>query len=282
MAEKKIIIQSDEEKERIVMALRPIDDILFEVLISDPGVCQEFLQAVMENPRLRIKEDTLEAQKSIRNLARRSVRLDAYVEGNGGTTFTIEIQRADKENHVKRVRFIASAATVHDSNPGEDFEDVRNVCVIYVSEFDVFRKHRMIYHIHSVIGETGDRIEDGLEEIFIDTENTDHGKIGRLIKHFKETMVQDPEFPELSRRMMEIKNSPEEVRKMCKSVQEYAEKYAEEYAEKKVKKHEKKQSREFARRLIQKGGMNDSEIASLSGLSVKEVEKLRERELSAV
>ena len=44
----------------------------------------------MENPQLKVKPETLVAQKSLRNLAKRSVRLDAYIEGIEDKVFNIE------------------------------------------------------------------------------------------------------------------------------------------------------------------------------------------------
>ena len=46
-------------------------------------------------------------------------------------------------------------------------------------------------------------------------------KIARLMAHFKETEVSDPEFPEYSRKMNSLKNDPKEVEKVCKLMEDY-------------------------------------------------------------
>ena len=63
------------------MGLRFIDDVLFEKLAEDTNAIQELLQVILDNPNLCVIQESLVAQKSIRNIAKRSVRLDAYIEG---------------------------------------------------------------------------------------------------------------------------------------------------------------------------------------------------------
>ncbi|MCR4745829.1 MAG: hypothetical protein K5894_11475, partial [Lachnospiraceae bacterium] len=55
--------------------------------------------------------------------------------GNG-VLVNIEVQRADNDDHLRRVRFNASSITVKDSNTGEKFENVKDVYVVYISEND--------------------------------------------------------------------------------------------------------------------------------------------------
>ena len=73
--------KTDEEVIQIIRNLRLIDDVLFEKFMEDAAACEELLQVILENSRLKVKPETLVAQKSLRNLAKRSVRLDAYIEG---------------------------------------------------------------------------------------------------------------------------------------------------------------------------------------------------------
>ena len=58
-----------------IQALRPMDDVFFEVLIQQPGVCEEMLRVLLDCPELIVLD--IHAQHSIRNLLKRSVRLDA-------------------------------------------------------------------------------------------------------------------------------------------------------------------------------------------------------------
>ena len=213
--------RSIEEKKQIVANFRGIDDVFFGLLIEDPEVCEEFLKTVLEMPNLCIKPETLEPQKDIKYLVNRSIRVDAYVEGREDIVFNIEVQRSDACNHIKRVRYNASAITVKRSEPGDNFEDVQELYIIYLTENDFLKGDKTIYHAAMTVKETGEVLEDGLHEVYVNASYNDGSKIARLMSHFKETEVSDPEFPEFSRKMHSLKNDPKEVRRVCKIVEDY-------------------------------------------------------------
>ena len=222
--------RTDEEVAELVAGLKGISDVFFERLINDPGVCEEFLQTVLEKPRLRIKPETLVPQKSIKFIANRSVRVDAYMEDEADRSFNIEVQRANDCDHIRRARYNASAITVYKSEPGDEFKDVQEVYVIYLTEDDFLKEGKTTYHAEMVIRETGKALEDGLHEVFVNTRSDDGSKIARLMSLFEKTEVNDPEFPNFTRRFNEVKNDREEVEAMCREIEAYAEKRAAEAA----------------------------------------------------
>lgn len=218
--------RSEEERRQIVAEFKGINDVFFELLIEDPGFCEEFLQTILEKPDLRIVPETLTPQKDVKFLVNRSIRVDAYVESAKDVVFNIEVQRSDDCNHVKRVRYNASAITVSRSEPGDEFEHVQELYVVYVSEADILKGGKTIYHAEMTVKETGTVLNDGLHEIYVNTACNDGSKIARLMAHFQETEVDDPEFPNYSRKMYSLKHDPKEVERVCKLVQDYAEKEA--------------------------------------------------------
>ena len=229
--------KTNEETKEIVKKLVIMDDAMFEVMCEDPYFVEEILQIIMENKDLRIKHDSVVAQKSIKSLTGRSVRLDAYVEGYEDYVFNIEIQKADNCNHIKRVRYNASMITVDNSEPGDEFDHVQDLCVIYISNFDMFGKGLTIYHVRDTILETGDIVENGLSEIYVNTAVRDETDISRLMDLFtkNELNVKDSDlFPYTYRKFDEIKHSKEGVDRMCEKIESYAKKYAKEYAEEQV------------------------------------------------
>lgn len=248
--------KTEERQLEIVRQLRPIDDCFFEVMMEDPDACEELLQVVLENPLLRIKKETVSGQKSIRIIGKRSIRVDAYAEGNEDTVFNIEIQRADNENHVKRVRYNASVITVNRSEPGDLFEQVQELFVIYIADFDVLRNGRTISHAEMTCAETGVTLNDGLHEIFVTTIGKDNNKIARLMKEYKNPDMNNPEFPKQSKRVQEMKHDSKEAEKMCSLVEEYArEKVIQEAIESAVEFDRPKE--ETIARLIKKFGLTE-------------------------
>ena len=67
--------------------------------------------------------------------------------------------------------------------------------------------------------------------VYVNTEVADDSLISGLMQCFLKTDFEDDKFPNISRRMKELKHG-EEDEKMCKSVEEYAERKAKEAAKK--------------------------------------------------
>ena len=208
-----------EEKIEKVRELRPIDDVLFEVLAEDREVCEEMLRVILEDDKLIVHD--VVTQSDQRNIYGRSVRLDALCTLGDGSKCNIEVQRSDNDDHLKRVRFNAASITVKDSNPGERFEKVIELKVVYISEFDAFRKGKTIYHVDKILRETGDVVDDGLHEIFVNAAINDGSDIAELMQSFKQQMVDNPKFPKLSDRMKLLKETQGGASAVCAVMERY-------------------------------------------------------------
>ena len=89
--------------------------------------------------------------------------------------------------------------------------------------------------------------------VYVNTEVAEDSLISDLMQCFLKTDFEDDKFPNISRRMKELKHG-EEDEKMCKSIEEYAERKAKEAA------------KETARKTVEKlndMGMDISLIASV-------------------
>lgn len=257
--------KSDDVARKIVNKMNLVDDLLFEELIGDGDACEELLQVVLENSKLRIDKSTLVPQKKVSFLVNRSVILDAYVEGCEDKVFNIEMQTANNLNHLKRARYNAACLTVKRSEPGDLFEHVQEVYIVYISKFDMFKSGMAVYHVEPCIRETGEFLDNGLHQVFVNTCCDDGSRIARLMRHFEEADFSDNEFPKISERMHYLKHNKEEVAKMMGKVQEYAEEYAKEYA--------KEHAREYAEEYIK-----DIEIQISTKVRIKDA-KLSEEEI---
>lgn len=132
------------KQREIVSKLRLIDDTFFEVIMQDKEVCEEVLQTILQDKALRVLE--VIPQRSVKNLQGRAVRLDAHCILGNGKYCNIEVQKENVDNHVKRCRYNASCITANITDPGDNFENIPDVYVIYISRFDMFKKGKTIYH----------------------------------------------------------------------------------------------------------------------------------------
>lgn len=131
----------------------------------------------------------------------------------------IFMEKADLKIHKATV-------TVNRSEPGDRFEHVQEVYIIYVSNFDVLQNGRTISHAEMICKETGESLQDGLHEIYVTTTGKEDNKIARLMKEFLNPDMNNPEFPKTSRRVQAMKHDPKEVAIVCKAIEEYADKRA--------------------------------------------------------
>lgn len=208
-----------EEKLEKVRLLRPIDDVLFEVLASKPGVCEEILRTIMCDPKLVVNDVIV--QSSERNIYGKSVRLDALCVLGNKTKCNIEVQRADTDDHLRRARFNAASITVKDSNAGDHYENVLDVYIVYISQSDILHGEKTIYHIDKVIRENGEVIDDGEHEIFVNTAVNDESDIADLMACFMKPEFNDPKFPVLSSAMKDLKSTEGGISAVCEVMQYY-------------------------------------------------------------
>ncbi len=208
-----------EEKKERVKNFRPIDDVFFEVLAENKDVCEEMLQIILEDPSLTVKDVIV--QSSERNIYGRSVRLDALCVLGDGTKCNIEVQRSDSDNHLKRARYNASSITIKESNPGDRFDDIVTVYIVYISEFDFLKKGKTIYHIDKIIRETGETIDDGLHEVFVNTTIDDNTKIAELMSCFLKKEINNKNFPQLSKEVYRLKNTEGGLTTVCELMNKY-------------------------------------------------------------
>ena len=160
-------------------------------------------------------------QSDKRNLYGRSVRLDALCTLGNGTKVNVEVQRSDNDNHLKRARFNASSITVRESEPGTKFEEVLELYIVYISEFDFLKGDKTIYHVEKVLRETGQVIDDGLHEIFVNTAVDDGTEIAKLMSCFTKKEVKNARFPMLSSEVRRLKESEGGMQVMCEVMKRY-------------------------------------------------------------
>ena len=205
-----------------IQALRPMDDVFFEMLIQQPGVCEEMLRVLLDCPDLIVLD--IHAQHSIRNLLKRSVRLDALCHLPDNKLVNIEIQNENNTNHFKRVRYNEACVTTQATDPGTDFENIPTVYSLYISDFDMFKKGKTIYHIRKSVVETDQIVDDGTLEIYANTTINDNSTIAEYLQLLKQTSIDNPKFPHLSGGVKYLKNEERGVEKMSGFLAELLEK----------------------------------------------------------
>ena len=222
-----------EEVKQEVAKMTLMDDVFFQKVADDNDVCAEMLRVLMGDKNLTVIEHTV--QYDLKNLQGRSVRLDAHCLMSDGRHVNIEVQKANNCNHCKRVRYNGACLTVNTTKVGATFDDVPDVCVIYISAFDIFGAGKTIYHAGTYVQETGKRIDNGLQEIYVNTVNNDGTEVARLMEVFNSESISNLlqyRYPYIADRVKYFKEDEEGLRIMGEFAKKFYDQGVEEGMEK--------------------------------------------------
>ena len=244
-----------------IMLLNIIDDPMFEKMAEDIGFCEEVISTVLGQ---KVRVISVTPQKSIKNLQGRSVVLDVLCELEDGRRCNIEMQKANDDDHEKRVRYNTSCITANITDTGIKFEKVPDIISIFISKFDIFQEGKTVYHIDRTIRETGKISDNGLQEIYVNTKIDDGSDIAQLMRIFKEQNTYDFEkFPKTSKRKQYLMKNEGGRNNMHEAVVNYAKQYAKEVEIEKAK--------EIARNFLEKGVDYEMVRMSIDSLSDEEL-----------
>ena len=129
-------------------------------------------------PCLR-KAGKVHAQHDVKNLQGRSIRLDIVATDENGRVYNIEIQRSDKGASIKRARYNSSLLDANVTEPGDDYENLIETYIIFITENDVLKAGLPIYHIDRTIKETGVMFGDEAHIIYVNSQIKDETECER-------------------------------------------------------------------------------------------------------
>ena len=141
--------------------------------------------------------------------------LDAHCKLGDGREIDIEVQKANDDNHQKRVRYNGSVLTANIMDPSEKFENVPDVCVVFISRFDMFKDGIPLYHVDRVVRETGKVVDNGFEEIYVNAAVKDSSDVSELMDVFVSDNVYNDKFPLTSAGKRRYKETEEGQEIMC-------------------------------------------------------------------
>ena len=191
-----------------------IDDVMFTKAAEDKKFCEEILRTILDDKELIVVKST--PQSKLQNLRGRSVVFDAMCKLKGGAMVDIEVQKTNNDDHLKRVRYNSAVLTANITSPGTKFRRVPNVIIIFISKFDIFKDGYALYHVDKIVRESSRKIEDGLDEIYVNSAVKDGSKVSELMELFVDLRAYNKdEFPVVSETKKIYKETEEGVQTMC-------------------------------------------------------------------
>lgn len=193
--------------------LNPIDDLLFRKMAESKAFCEEILRVILSDPGLAVLECS--PQYDATNLQGRSAIFDARCILSTGKQVIIEVQNADDDNHQKRMRYNGALLTANITDPGEKFQNVPDVCAVFISRFDLFDGGLSLYHVDRIIRENGKTVDNGFEEVYVNATIKDGSEVSKLMEVFSEDDAYNDKFPVTSGIKRRFKETEEGQKIMC-------------------------------------------------------------------
>lgn len=255
---------------RRIQSLRLLDDDFMNKVFEDKACAEFLLQIILERTDLTVQK--VHSQHNLKNLQGRSVRLDILATDEAGRVYNIEVQRSDKGAGAKRARYNSSLIDANITEPGDNYENLNETYVIFITEHDVLKAGRPIYHIDRMIQETNALFGDGSHILYVNAQIKNNTALGQLMHDFACTKAEEMHYPILAKRVRYFKEEQEGVATMSRIFEEIKREAAQEAARKTAR----EKSIQVARRMLMMGKYSYEEISAISDLTMDEVKALDE------
>lgn len=253
--------QLHEDDLQRIRGFRLLDDDFMTIFFSDnPEDTETLLRNVMNRTDLIVK--SVETQKPIRNLTRRSLGLDIFAEDEENKKYDVEIQRSDVGAAPRRARFHSSVMDVDSMRKGTDWEELPESYVIFITETDYYGAGKPIYHVNRYVEEMDAAFDDGEHILYVNSEIQDDTELGRMMHDFHCTSADEFYNKKWAERVRYFKESEEGVRAMCKVIEDMRKEAVEMV------------QIEHAENLLKLGKLSFEEIADAVGLTLEEVKEI--------
>lgn len=280
-----------EEFKKIIKELRPIDDEFMRLMFKDDiPLMQHVLRIILDKDDLIVTE--IETQRNLKKLAGgRSICLDVYATDSENKKYDIEIQRNDSGATPHRARYHLGAIDVENLNSGQDFKELPDTYIIFITENDYFGKGEPLYIFEKMNIKSHEPLNDGAHIIYVNGQYRGDGDIGKLMHDF---CCADPDkmyFVDMAERAKIFKeNKKGEIqmsgileRKKIEwfnegveaGLQKGVEQGVQQGVERGILQGIEENKKDTARKMLAAGIFTAKQVAEYSGLDVKQVEKIK-------
>ena len=271
MANAKIMPDSElearyERYKGVIKNFTLMSDIFMRNVFKQRECLEYVLQVIMEKPNLRVIDQVI--QKDYKNLQGRSAIMDCVARDSEGKQFDVEIQQDNEGASPKRARYHSGLMDMNTLNPGQDFDELPESYVVFITRDDILGYGLPIYHINKKIEELNKNFQDEAHIIYVNSRKQEDTELGRLMHDLHCKNADEMHSPVLAKRVHELKDTRKGVELMCHEM----EKIYSEGMENGEKRGELKAKKETALSMAEEG-MDIKKIARLVNTSEKDVQQ---------
>ena len=271
MANAKIMPDSElearyERYKGVIKNFTLMSDIFMRNVFKQRECLEYVLQVIMEKPNLRVIDQVI--QKDYKNLQGRSAIMDCVARDSEDKQFNVEIQQDNEGASPKRARYHSGLMDMNTLNPGQDFDELPESYVVFITRDDILGYGLPIYHINKKIEELNENFQDEAHIIYVNSRKQEDTELGRLMHDLHCKNADEMHSPVLAKRVHELKDTQKGVELMCHEM----EKIYSEGMENGEKRGELKAKKETALSMAEEG-MDIKKIARLVNTSEKDVQQ---------
>ncbi len=212
---------TEKDLERIKQ-FRLFDDTFFTVCLKhNIKATQLVLNIILERDDLEVVSvNTQDVKASASD--KRSVRLDIHAVDGDNKEYDIEIQRARDGADVRRARYNSSMLDSQMLNTGEEYQNLPDSYVIFITETDVLKGKKAVYNIERMykLGDNMIPFNDGSHIIYVNGKYNGNDKIGKLIHDLKCSNPDNMNYKVLADTTRYFKEEEKGVNYMCEILEE--------------------------------------------------------------
>ena len=256
----------------LVQNMRIIDDIFMNKCLEDIPCVETILQVILDKPDLKVISSKTQEKLTFWG---RSVCFDVYAVDDAGKQYDIEIQRSNDGANIKRARYHSAMIDVNSLQANENFKELHDNYVIFITEHDVFKKNLPLYTIHRHIDETNEPVNDGTHIIYVNGAlRNDKTPIGKLMSDFFARSASKMFYNALRERAGFLKSDKWEVKELASLSEQLVQKGRAEGVTQGITQGIAQGALNIATKLIKSGKMTLSEIAEATGLTIVKLQEL--------
>ena len=201
-----------------IQNMRLLDDALMTAALADNiPATQLILRIILGKDDLVIT--SVRTQAEYKNLRGHSLFLDIDAIDSSGSKYNIEIQRDERYANPERGRYHMAVIDSSSLEKNQPFTKLPTAYVVFITETDYWKKGLPVYHIDRTIAETGEQYGDRAHILYVNGSYQGKDPIGLLMSDFRASDSSKMYYAELADRVNALKNSEDEVRKMCRAME---------------------------------------------------------------
>ena len=223
MADEKIVPENGlevryERYKGIIKNFTLMSDIFMRNVFKQRECLEYVLQVIMEKQDLKVIDQII--QKDYKNLQGRSAIMDCVARDSEGKQFDVEIQQDNEGASPKRARYHSGLMDMNTLNPGQDFDELPESYVIFITRDDILGYGFPIYHIDRHIKEADDSFQDEAHIIYVNSRKQEDTELGRLMHDLHCKNAGDMHSKILADRVYELKETQKGVEFMCREMEQ--------------------------------------------------------------